>query len=478
MDITSPSTWAFLYVASEWAIRVVMLVVVPFRRSPEAAKGWLLAVFFLPWPALLVYWFIGRPTMPAWRAARFARLPEIFAPARQRLLELPQMASPKLAPGLQHAATLVSSLGHLRPLGGNAIQLLSDYDQSVDQLVSDIDQARQHVHLLYYIFADDATGRRVIDAVARAVGRGVVCRILVDALGTRRWLKSLDQKFAAAGAEVRHVLPVFWLRRHSARADLRNHRKIAVIDGRVGFTGSQNIVDATFKPGITYQEMVVRVTGPVVLQLQAAFVADWFLETEQVLDLAEVLPPPSAAGASVAQVLPSGPDYPTTNVQRFIVAMIHAARERVVITTPYFIPDDALVQALQTAALRGAQVHLIVSKLADQLLVSLAQRSYYADLLRKGVHIHEFQEKFLHAKHTSIDGMLALIGSSNMDIRSFVLNAEVSLAVYDPEVIARLREEQDRTLANSKPLALEEWDRRSLGAKVAENMARLVSPLL
>jgi len=177
-------------------------------------------------------------------------------------------------------------------------------------------------------------------------------------------------------------------------------------------------------------------------------------------------------------VLPSGPDYPTTNVQRFIVAMIHAARERVVITTPYFIPDDALVQALQTAALRGAQVHLIVSKLADQLLVSLAQRSYYADLLRKGVHIHEFQEKFLHAKHTSIDEMLALIGSSNMDIRSFVLNAEVSLAVYDPEVIARLREEQDRTLANSKPLALEEWDRRSLGAKVAENMARLVSPLL
>jgi cardiolipin synthase len=136
------------------------------------------------------------------------------------------------------------------------------------------------------------------------------------------------------------------------------------------------------------------------------------------------------------------------------------------------------VQALQTAALRGVQVHLIVSQLADQFLVSLAQRSYYTDLLRNGIQIHLFQEKFLHAKHTSIDGSLALIGSSNMDIRSFVLNAEVSLAIYDPEVVARLRAEQERTLANSKPLVLDEWVRRSLGAKVAENLARLVSPLL
>lgn len=478
MDITSAHTWAFLYVASEWVIRVVMLVVVPFRRSPEAAKGWLLAVFFLPWPALIVYWFIGRPTLPAWRAARFARLPEVFAPVRQRLLDLPQMATAELTPGLQQAANLVSNLGHLRPLSGNAIQLLPDYESSVNQLVADIDQARHHVHLLYYIFADDATGQKVIDALARAKQRGVACRVMVDALGTRRWLKSLDAKLAAAGAEVRHVLPVYWLRRHSARADLRNHRKIAVIDGRVGFTGSQNIVDAAFKPGITYQEMVVRVTGPVVLQLQAALVADWFLETEQVLDAAEIFPPPDSAGTVVAQVLPSGPDYPTTNVQRLIVAMIHAARERVVLTTPYFIPDDAFVQAMQTAALRGVEVHLIVSALADQLLVSLAQRSYYAELLRKGVHIHQFQGKFLHAKHTSIDGALALIGSSNMDIRSFVLNAEVSLAVYDPDVVARLRAEQERTMANSQPLVLDEWERRSLGAKVAENMARLVSPLL
>jgi cardiolipin synthase len=478
VDLSDLSTWAHLYTASEWIIRLVMLVVVPFRRSPDAAKGWLLALFFLPWPALIVYWFIGRPTMPPWRAARFARIPEIFGPLRRRLLELPQMATAKLPPGLQQAATLAAKLGQLRPLGGNKLQLLPDYQQSILQLASDIDQARHHVHLLYYIFADDETGSTVIDALARAVRRGVACRVMVDALGTRRWLKSLDRKLAGAGVEVIHVLPVRWLRRHSARADLRNHRKIAVIDGRVGFTGSQNLVDPRFKPGITYEELVVRVTGPVVLELQGVFVADWFLETELVLDSAEYFPSPSAAGNIVAQVLPSGPDFPTTNVQRLLVAMVHGARERIFITTPYFIPDDAFVQALETAAMRGVQVHLMVSKIADQLLVSQAQRSYYTELLQKGVHIHLFQEKFLHAKHVSIDGVLALIGSSNMDIRSFVLDAEVSMAIYDSDVVAQLRVEQERTVASSQPLVLEEWVQRSLWKKVAENVARLVSPLL
>jgi cardiolipin synthase A/B len=325
VDISDVRTWAYLYTASGWIIRVVMLVVVPFRRSPDAAKGWLLALFFMPWPALIVYWFIGRPTMPAWRRARFARIPETFGPLRRRLLELPQMATAELAPELQQAATLVSHLGLLRPLGGNKMELLPDYGQSIIQLASDIDLAQHHVHLLYYIFADDETGSTIIAALARAAQRGVACRVMVDALGTRRWLKALKKKLTTAGVEVIHVLPVQWLRRHSARADLRNHRKIAVIDGRVGYTGSQNLIDAKFKPGITYQELVIRVTGPVVLELQGVFVADWFLETEQVLVSAEIFPPPSAAGNIIAQVLPSGPDFPTTNVQRLLVAMIHGA---------------------------------------------------------------------------------------------------------------------------------------------------------
>jgi cardiolipin synthase len=363
-------------------------------------------------------------------------------------------------------------------LGENCIEQLADYDGSIDRLVADIDRSTGHVHLLYYIFADDAAGAKVVEALRRAVKRGVACRVLIDFLGSRRWARSLGKKLADAGVVTHRVLPVSLIRRQSARADLRNHRKIAVIDGRVAYTGSQNLVSAAFKRGITNEELVVRVTGPVVLQLQAVFVADWFMETEQQLDAADVFPDPQSAGSASAQVLPSGPDYLISNVQRLVVALVHGARSRIVITTPYFIPDNALLQALGTAVRRGVAVHLVVSRQADQLLVSLAQRSYYQDLLDAGVRIHLYREKFLHAKHLSIDDAVAVIGSSNMDLRSFLLNAEVSLIVYDREVTARLKEQQERYFAGSDLLTQEQWQKRSRTVMVCENLARLMSPLL
>ena len=478
MDLTSGTTWGVVYVVTEWVIRFGMLIFVPFRRSPEAAKGWLLLVLFLPWPGLLLYLVIGRPTYPRWRTERFLRLPSLFRPILDRLESTMQkfrVASPDEMPPV---AVLVQNLGNLRLLKENTVELLTDYDGAIDRLVADIDQASNHVHLLYFIFADDATGAKVVSALQRAVQRGVTCRVLVDYLGSRRWGRSLDEKLTAAGVQVCRMLRVGLFRLMSARADLRNHRKVAVIDGRIGYTGSQNLVDADFKPGIMNQELVVRVTGPVVLQLQAVFVSDWFVETEEMLDSAEVAPEPTGTGAVVAQVMPSGPDYPATNVQRLVVALVHAAQERVVITTPYFIPDDPLLVAMETAVRRGVEVHLVVSRIADQVLVSLAQKSYYEQLLDAGIHIHLYREKLLHAKHLSIDGAIAVIGSSNMDIRSFVLNAEVSLVVYDAEVTARLREQEERYFATSDRLSQVEWMKRSLAEKICENLARLMSPLL
>jgi cardiolipin synthase len=478
MDFTSASTWGVLYVISEWVIRLGMLVVVPFRRSPEAAKGWLLLTFFLPWVGLALYLVIGRPKYPAWRVARFGRLPEAFRPVRQRLDHALQGFRPEQPPLLSSAPALVQNLGRLELLSGNTVELLADYDGSIDRLVADIDAAQNHVHLLYYIFADDGTGAKVIAALQRAVKRGVVCRVLVDFLGGRPWAKSLRRQLTEAGVAVHRVLPVTFLHRKSARADLRNHRKIAVIDGQVAYVGSQNLVDAGFKPGIVYEELTARVTGPTVLELQAVFVADWFLETEETLNAPHIFPAPAPAGAVAAQVLPSGPDYPATNTQQLIVALVYGARERVVITTPYFIPDDALLQALDTAVRRGVEVHLVVSRLADQLLVSLAQKSYYTQLLEAGVHVHLYRDKFLHAKHLSVDDTVTVIGSSNIDIRSFVLNAEVSLVVYDPGVGAQLHQQQDRYFARSDLLDRDAWRGRSPVAKVCENLARLMSPLL
>jgi cardiolipin synthase len=259
---------------------------------------------------------------------------------------------------------------------------------------------------------------------------------------------------------------------------LRNHRKIAVIDGRVGYTGSQNIVDAKFLEDLTYDEMVVRVTGPIVLELQYVFATDWFVETEEVLDGPDIYPDPERPGTAAAQVLPSGPGLPTENNQRLFVSLIHGARSRVVITTPYFIPDEPLLQAMQTAVLRGVEVHLIVSERADQLLVALAQRSYYDEMLELGIHIHLYRRHFLHAKHLSIDDEIALIGSSNMDIRSFQLNNEISVLFYGRDVAPRLHLEEQRYLQRSRPLDPQQWAKRRFIHKVGEELARLLSPVL
>ncbi|MBL8797372.1 MAG: cardiolipin synthase [Planctomycetia bacterium] len=478
MSWRDPTTWLCLFVMSEWAIRLVLLVLVPFRRTPAAAKGWLLLIFFEPWIGLLFYVLIGRAHLPRWQRAQLARLPQAMSAVIARLASHPAKFHPELGPTLSEAVTLAENLGQSPILDGNAVELLVDYDGTIARLVADIDAAKQHVHLLFYIFADDGATAPVIAALGRAAARGVRCRVLADAIGSRGPLRTLRPKFAALGVEVHGMLPVNLLPWRKARLDLRNHRKIAVIDGQVGYTGSQNLVAAEYKEGVTYEDLMVRVTGPVVLELQYIFAADWFLETSEVLDSTAEFPHPDRAGNVPAQALPSGPAYPTQNNQRLIVALIHGARQRVVLTTPYFIPDEPLLQAMQTAVLRGVSVHLLVSELGDHPVVSRAQESYYEELLEAGVQVHLYQKNFLHAKHLSVDDRVAVIGSSNLDIRSFVLNAEVMLVIYDSQVTAGLIAEQERCFAGARLLTVAAWTQRSFGRKVMQNLARLLSPLL
>ena len=269
-----------------------------------------------------------------------------------------------------------------------------------------------------------------------------------------------------------------FFRRHTGRIDLRNHRKIAVIDGDIGYIGSQNLIDSTFKRGLTYEELNVRLCGPIVLELQAVFADDWYVEVDEFLGEARYFPDPRVAGDVPAQAMPSGPGYPRENNQRLVVSLIHAATQRIVITMPYLIPDGALLQALQTSVLRGVEVTLVVPLQMDQMLVCLGQRSYYDELLSSGVRICRYGKRFLHAKHITFDGQIAWIGSSNLDIRSFSLNAEIVVLVYDKGACKRLGEEQARYLREGEMLTLAGWRQRSPPLKVIENLARMLSPLL
>lgn len=469
--------WAAIYFISEWIIRLIMLVYVPQKRNPAAARTWLLLIFVLPWPGLVLYGLFGRAYLPKKRIQMQERVSHFIKTTGKQFLEA-HAVHPQISAGSLSAVTLAENLGDFPILGGNQVELITDYLGAVDRLSGDIDKAQSHVHLLYYIFADDAVGLKVLSALERAVHRGVHCRVMIDSLGSKTWRRALIPKMQAAGIEAQEMLPVRWFRRNAPRMDLRNHRKIAVIDGRVAYVGSQNLVDPKFKEGITYEELVARIAGPLALQLQAVFLADRFFEKEMILPDKELFPEPGHPGEVAGQVLPSGPGYPQANNQRLIVNLMYAAQHRVVITTPYFIPDDALLLAMDTAVQRGVDVHLVVSQQADQFLVGLAQRSYYEDLLAAGVKIYLYKKCFLHAKHLSIDDTIAIVGSSNMDLRSFLLNAEVVAIFYDAAVAKQLRVVQERYFSLADELTLEEWRERPFLTKTLQNMARLVDSLL
>jgi len=469
--------WSLLYLASEWAIRFVMLVYVPQRRSPAASRAWLLFIFLLPWPGLLVYAVFGRAYLPKRRLERQRRV-ETYIREAQAKRGAAADHTATLPADVQGLAATGRDLGGFGVTRGNAVELLPDYSGAIDSLVADIEASRTSAHLLFYIFEEDGTGRRVADALVRASKRGVSCRVIMDALGSKNGLKKLAPVLRAGGVEVQVALPVSLIRRYGTRFDLRNHRKIAVLDGLIGYAGSENIVDGRFVKGHPNEELWARVRGPVVLQLQAVFLADYYFETGTALDAPELLPDTPEAGGSPCQVVPSGPSFRRENGKDLIIEMLYTARERVVMTTPYFIPDEVCLEAICAAARRGVEVRLVVSMHANQPLSQLAQRACYEDLLEAGVAVHLYEPRFLHAKHITVDAEVALIGSTNMDIRSFALNEEVNLLIYDPAVVAQVRAVQERYFQHSVGLSPSEWAGRSLWAKVLQNSARLTDSLL
>lgn len=471
------ASWGSLYYASEWIIRLVMLVYVPQQRSAAATRTWLLLIFLMPWPGVVIYAVFGRIRVSREGLDRQARASAAIRREEAKFLA-EQSVLGEVPAAYASASTLAFEAGDFLPFAGNRIELLDDYAGWIASLVTDIDAASAHVHLLFYIVADDATGASVADALLRAVRRGVQCRVLIDAVGGEPAFSRLVPRLRSGGVEVHAMRPVGLFRRNTARFDLRNHRKIAIIDGSVGHTGSQNITNPNFVTDHPNKELMARITGPVVAQLEAVFLTDWFLETDQREDVRAIVHTVANAGTSTAQVLPSGPGYPSENGRDLFITLLYAAQKRVVITTPYFIPDEPFLQALRTAATRGVDVNLVVSKHANQPFSQFAQRSYYEELLNVGIKIHLYRPRFLHAKHLSIDDHVAVLGTTNIDIRSFALNAEVSLLVFDPVVVAALARIQSRYFADSDVLDLKAWNDRPLIAKVAQNVARLADSLL
>lgn len=481
-------TWAVIlatiFYIGGWVICLIMLYIVPYKRDPESATGWLIFSFFFPYVGAIIFGLIGSPKLPLERRQLQSTINDFVS---ERVEE--GAKDPTFAPAFAHnldarqapIARLVERLGGLPVFTSNHVELLKDYEATIERIAADIDNAKKYVHLLYYIFADDENGRKIEAALVRAAERGIVCRVLYDAVGNSSYIGELHQRLENAGVVVHKILPLKLFGAQRRRPDLRNHRKIAVIDGEIGYTGSQNLTNPDFKPHIIYEELVARVRGPVVAQLSMVFLADWYSETDIRIPPEEAAPSHALSfeGDVECQVLPSGPAYDTDNIPALFASLLYTAQRYAVLTTPYFIPDASLLHAIENAAMRGVEVHLIVSAQGDQFLVSHAQRSYYEEMLESGIHIHQVREPtFIHAKHLSIDDDLSVVGSSNFDVRSFRLNLEVVLLSYSTEVVAAQRKVEQSYFARSDELLLEEWIQRSRFQQFVENTCRLVSALL
>jgi cardiolipin synthase len=478
------SAWPIIAVVGEFLLRLALIVFILLRRRPHSAStlAWIVVIVLLPLVGVIGYLLLGEVRLGRRRIRRHREIVGRLAALRTHREDAAAVYHPDVPAPYRPIATLAEAVGNSSAVGGNQFQLISDTDLFIQSLVDDIDSAKHHCHLLFYIFLTDFSGRKTAEALMRAAKRGVACRLLVDAVGSRGFLKSsLRREMETSGIRVVEALHANLFRMLFARLDLRNHRKIAIIDGVTGYLGSHNIADAEFAikrrfaPWIDAQ---VRVQGPVARDLQRLFIEDWFMDTDEVLDEALSIDPPIMPDGVPTQIMATGPNSYNEALRQLNLTAFHTAREELIVTTPYFVPDEATTMALRTAARRGVDTTLIFPARNDSPLVAAASRSYYEPLLEAGVKIYEYQKGLLHAKTLTLDRSLALITTANLDRRSFELNFEVSMLVFDSDFASELRFLQTSYLNDSRPVKLSAWKRRPWPAKLWHNAAGTLGPLL
>jgi cardiolipin synthase len=486
ITVTIDSTWWVLTIlVIDIVIRVAAIIVVPRNRRPTAAMAWLLAIYFIPIIGVFLFLLIGNPRLPRKRRRKQERIND-YIHDTSASLDFGTLR-PHAPAWFQSLVTLNRNLGAMPLAGDNAAHLIPDYQTSLDAMADAIRKAKRFVHVEFYILQSDSSTDNFFRALEEVAARGVTVRVLLDHWANRGkpFYRKTLRRLTAMGAQWHLMLPVQPLKGKYQRPDLRNHRKLLVVDGLVGFTGSQNVTDSTYnlkkniKRGLHWVDLMARIEGPVVASINAVFLSDWYSETDEVLteqiDLFDVTAGP---GDLDCQIVPSGPGFEFQNNLKLFAGLLYAAQRRIIVVSPYFVPDEAMLLAITTACQRGIHVELFVSEEGDQAIVYHAQRSYYEALLRAGVKIWMYKKPFiLHTKSLTIDDEVAIIGSSNMDMRSFGLNMEISMLVRGEEFVDEMRGVEDMYRSLSRELTLEEWEKQPLRSTVLDNLARLTSAL-
>ncbi len=455
------------------------------EREPAARMAWVVVILVAPIIGLLFYVLFGEPNIGRRRVGRLraalARLPAFDALAtHEGEGEAASVVPTRLAPLFR----VGESISGFPVVAGNTGALLASSDAAIDAMIADIDAAADHVHLMFYIWLPDGNGLKMVDAVKRAARRGVAVRAMADDLGSRLLIRSPHwQDMAAAGVRMAAALPIGFIlsRPLKGRIDMRNHRKILVVDNRVTYCGSQNCADPAFEIKAKYAPWVdamMRFEGPIVRQNQHLFASDWMAHTSEDLS-ALVAEPVGPLGAGFpAQVIGTSAATRPSAMPEMFEALMYAARRELVATTPYYVPDEPIQAALCASARRGVATTLILPARNDSWIVAAASRSYYAQLLDAGVTIYEYRPGLLHTKSLTIDGEVTLIGSANMDRRSFELNFENNILLFDKELTRAMRMRQEEYKGQSNIVDRAEVEGWSLRARLRNNAIAMFGPVL
>lgn len=451
------------------------------HREPVSRLAWLVVVLVLPFAGALAYLLLGSTSIGRRRIERL-KLAYKHLPLPQTLPDWDAADRTPMVPPLYRPLFTVGESISLYPAsGGNSATLMADSDSGIDSMVADIDAAKDHVHILFYIWLTDHNGTKLIDAMKRAAARGVTCRALVDAIGSRALLNSTAwADMGKAGVKTAAALRPHW-NAFDGRIDLRNHRKIVVIDNAITYCGSQNGADPAFLPKAKFGpwvDILLRFEGPVVRQNQHLFATDWAESASE--DLTDLLRAPllPAQPGFAAQVIGTGPTARFSAMPEVFENLIYSARGHLFVTTPYYVPSAPLQAALCAAANRGVDTTIIFPARNDDFAVGATCRSYYEDLLEAGVEIWEYEAGLLHTKSLTVDGRIALIGSANMDRRSFDLNYENNILLFDKATTALILERQQSYLADSRQITLDEVTKWPIHKRIWNNALAILGPVL
>lgn len=449
-----------------------------YKRDPRSALVWVTLSLTVPMLGALSYWMLGINRITR-RALRWRQRGQTLR-VDGRLTAWPECSAPLPVP-FEHLRDLVAlgdRVARNRLQAGNRIELLENGEQAYPAMLAAIEQAQETINISSYIFDGDGVGRSFVVALAAAVQRGVAVRVIVDALGERYSKISAREALADSGVDIRLYLPLS----QGPFVNLRNHRKLLIVDGVTAFTGGMNIRSRHCVTQTALNEATAdlhfKVQGPVIADLQRIFLEDWYFVSGQVLDDPRFFPVPVLCGGSVMRAIGDGPDREFRKLEWIVMGALSAARKRVRIMTPYFIPDRPMIIALTTAALRGVEITLVLPGHNNLPFVAWASRASYWELLKNGIRIFEQQLPFAHTKLFQVDDCWTLIGSANLDTRSLRLNFELNLSVYDQPFAAAINRHFDAALANSRSVTLAEVDGRSLPVRLRDGVARLFSPYL